>query len=139
MIKRMEEDAANVLCYMASNGLVVGVISAFNRRFYAIRRLKNQVNKKSLSTVVDGLFTSKINYGLQLYGKVRTTNGDPTNGGLDSIQLVQNKLVWFLNGKTLKDQIPTKILLANLNMLSVNQLNAKIKKNEIWKSFNIVR
>ena len=44
-----------------------------------------------------------------------------------------------MNNKTIKDKIPTKVLLKNLNMLSVNQLNAKIKIMEIWKTFNVVR
>ena len=43
----------------------------------------------------------------------------------------------FLNSKTLEDKIKTKVLLANLNMLSVNQLNAKIKLLEIWKALNV--
>ena len=94
---------------------------------------------KSITKVADGLFTSKINYGLQLYGKVRTNSEDPTNGDLDSIQMVQNKLARLMNGKTLQDKIPTKELLANLKMLSVNQLNAKIKIMEVWKSFNVLR
>ena len=44
-----------------------GVVSALNRRLFAMRRLKSHINKKSLLKVVDGFFTSKINYGLQLY------------------------------------------------------------------------
>ena len=70
---------------------------------------------------------------------MRITNEDSTNGDLDSIQLVQNKLARFMNAKTLKDKIPTKVLLSNINMLSVNQLNAKIKIMEIWKAFNVER
>ena len=42
----------------------------------------------------------------------------------------------FLNSKTLKDKIQIKLLLVHINMLSVNQLNAKIKLQEIWKAFN---
>ena len=45
----------------------------------------------------------------------------------------------FLNCKTLKDRIPTSVLLNNINMLSINQLNAKIKIIEIWKAINIDR
>ena len=43
----------------------------------------------------------------------------------------------FLNNKTLKDRVCTKTLLNNVNMLSVNQLNARIKIQEIWKTQNI--
>ena len=44
-------------------------------------------------------------------------------------------LARFLNSKSLRDKIPTKELLKNINMLSVNQLNAKMKIMEVWKSF----
>ena len=50
---------------------------------------------------------------------------------------VQNKMARFLNSKTLKDKIPTKVLIDQVNMLSVSQINAKIKLQEIWKALNI--
>ena len=114
-----------------------GVISGLNKRLFAIKRSKNHIIAESLVKVVDGLFTSKINYGLQLYGKVRMSNVDLKNGDLKSIQKVQNKMVRFLNGKTLKDKIHTKVLLEQANLLSVNQLNAKVKLIEVWKALNI--
>ena len=40
----------------------------------------------------------------------------------------------LLNGSTIEDKISTKSLLANLNLLSVNQMNAQIKIAEAWKS-----
>ena len=54
-----------------------GVISCLNQRLFLLRRLKGQLNKKSLKKVADSLFTSKIRYGLQLLGKVRVTEKDP--------------------------------------------------------------
>ena len=51
--------------------------------------------------------------------------------------MVQNKLARFLNAKKLRDKVPTIELLKHINMLSVNQLNAKIKLIEIWKALNI--
>ena len=65
------------------------------------------------------------------------SNVDLKNGDLKSIQKVQNKMVRFLNGKTLKDKIHTKVLLEQANLLSVNQLNAKVKLIEVWKALNI--
>ena len=198
MIKRMEEDAANVLAYMASNGLVAnasktsllilnmdkntrlkcnsspieikignshikqeksakllgivfndkqnwttqirgqnGVVSGLNKRLFAIKRLKNYINKTSLTKVVDGLFTSKINYGVQLYGKVRLTPECPKNKDIKAIQMVQNKLARLLNNKTLKDKVSTKSLIEKSNLLSVNQINAKVKLQEMWKVLNV--
>ena len=114
-----------------------GVVSALNKRLFAIKRLKNHVKNKFLDKIVDGLFTSKISYGVQLYGKVRLSVEDPINKDIKAIQMVQNKLARLLNGKTLKDKIPTNILLRNANLLSVNQINAKVKLQEIWKILNI--
>ena len=37
----------------------------------------------------------------------------------------------------LKDKVPTKKLLDQVGMLSVNQLNARIKLQEIWKATKI--
>ena len=186
----MEEDANQVLRYMASNGLVAnpkktsflflntpgsdqvlkigndlvqrdtsamllgiqfqdslkwknqirgkgGVLSALNSRLYIIRRLQNHLSKKSVLKMVDGIFVSKIRYGLQLLGKVRLTGQDPENEDLREIQLVQNKLLRSLNGTKLRDKISTKQLLSKFDMMSVNQLNAQVKLLEIWKALNM--
>ena len=135
LLRKLEEDAENVLNFMASNGLVAtpkktsfiiinqkdrknevvfvkigndlvpqektaqllgmsfdanqswqtqiygtgGTIMSLNRRLFAIRRLKNHLNNASLLKLVDGIFTSKIRYGLQLLGKVRLQESDPKN------------------------------------------------------------
>ena len=115
-----------------------GVVSGLNKRLFAIKKLKNYINVKSLTKIIDGLFTSKINYGIQLYGKVRITPECPINKDIKAIQMVQNKLARLINGKTLKDKVSTKVLLENANLLSVNQINAKVKLQEIWKVLNIV-
>ena len=79
-----------------------GVVPALNSRLYIIRRLKSHVSQSSVLKLVDGLFTSKIRYGLQLYGRVRISEQDPENTELKSIQLVQNKLLRTLNGTRVK-------------------------------------
>ena len=81
--------------------------------------------------MVDGLFTSKLRYGLQLYGKVRTKDSDPENEEFKSIQLVQNNLMRALNGTKVKDMISISSLLSKFGMLSVNQLNPQVKLAEI--------
>ena len=56
---------------------------------------------------------------------------------MKQIQLLQNKLTRFLNGTQIKDKISTKSILNNLNMLSVNQMNAQVKLIEAWKITHI--
>ena len=85
-----------------------GVLSALISRLYITRRLKNHSGSKSVLKLVDELFTSKIRYGLQLYGKVRTAIEDPECTEFRDIQLIQNKLLRSLNGTKIKDLVSTK-------------------------------
>ena len=55
--------------------------------------------------ISDSLYTSKIRYGIQLYGRVRMNNTDPTDTLLDSLQTTQNKFARFTHGSTLLDRI----------------------------------
>ena len=192
-IEKMEEDASQVLKYMASNGLVAnpnktsflmlnckqstpklklmiggeevvrdetatllgiqfqddqqwktqiygkgGVISSLNSRIYMLRRLKSHLTMKSILKLVDGLFMSKIRYGLQLYGKVRMTAEDATRGDIQALQKAQNDLLRMLNGTSVKDGVSVESMLSKFKLDSVNQLNARVKLLEIWKARNIV-
>ena len=99
--------------------------------------MRSHLSKKLTLKLVDGLFTSKVRYGLQMYGLVRSTSSDPVNEDLKAIQLVQNKLLRSLNGTKISDKVSTASLLEKYNMLSINQLNAKAKLLEIWKALNL--
>ena len=72
-----------------------------------------------------------------MLGKVRWSISDPTNQEMEAIQKCQNKLLRLLNNSCISDKISTKSLLGKFNMLSVNQMNAQIKLNEIWKSVHV--
>ena len=110
---------------------------SLNRRLFLLSRLRNHLSKASILKMADGIFTSKIRCGLQMMGKVRLQDSDPTNKDFDSIQKVQNKLVRMLTNTKLLDMISTESLLQKTNMLSVNQLNCQIKIQEIWKALNV--
>ena len=81
-------------------------LSALNSRLYIIRRLKSHLSMRSITRVVDGLFTSKI-----CYGKVRTKKEDLKCADFKSIQILQNDLLRFLNGSKIKDKVSIKFLL----------------------------
>ena len=114
-----------------------GLLSALNSRLYIIRRLKSHLSKKAVLKVVDGIFMSKLRYGLQLYGKVRTNDSDPEYKDFKAIQLIQNNLMRTLNETRVKDLILIGSLLKKFNLLSTNQLNANVKLVEIWKALNV--
>ena len=104
-----------------------GLLSGLNSRIFIIRRMRSHLSETSVLKLVDGLFMSKIRYGLQLYGKVRMSEEDPTNGELKAIQVVQNNLLRMLNRSKIKDKVSIDFMLKKFNMMSVNQLNAQIK------------
>ena len=114
-----------------------GLIPSLNSRLFLLKRLNKCVNKTALKRIADSIFNSKIRYGLQLLGKVRLKDEDETQGWLKSTQLMHNKMTRFLNRSHIKDKISTKIILNNLNLLSVNQMNAQIKLTEGWKISNV--
>ena len=176
VISKLEEDAKNLLQFMASNGLVAnpsktafvilnqkhkkeekiqinigntsvkqensakllgitfdsnqgwksqiygpgGMIMSLNRRLFTLNRLRNHLSKKSIAKMIDGIFLSKIRYGIQLMGKVRTSESDPSCTDMDNIQKVQNKLLRMMTNTKLEDKISTRNLLTQMNMMSVN-------------------
>ena len=90
---------------------------SLNRRLFIIRRLRNHLRNSSLLKLVDGLFMSKIRYGLQLVGKVRLTESDPSNKDIENIQKVQNKLLRMLTKTKLMDMVSTATLLKQTTRL----------------------
>ena len=42
-----------------------------------------------------------------------------------------------VNYKTLKDKVSAKFLIEKSNLLSVNQINAKVKLQKMWKVLNV--
>ena len=115
-----------------------GLVSSLNQRWFFIRRLKNVISQKALQKISDGLFISRLRYGLQLLGCVRWSISDPTNKDMEVLQKCQNKLLRALNGSKVSDKISTISMLKKFKMLSVNQINAQIKLCEMWKSVHIV-
>ena len=110
-----------------------GVLASLNQRLFFIRRLKNHIGASALLKICNGLFISKLRYGLQLLGCVRWHSTDPANQDLDALQKCQNKMLRALNGSRIKDQISTKSMLLKFKIISVNQMNAQIKLSEMWK------
>ena len=90
-----------------------------------------------LSAIVDSLYTSKLRYGLPLYGKIRCDESDTTTKPFKDLQLNQNKMLRFINITKIKDRVSTKNILSKFDCLSVNQLNAQMKLLDMWKANNI--
>ena len=56
-----------------------GVISNLNSRLYLLRRLARSISNDRMKRIADSLYTSKVRYGVQLYGKVKLGDLDPTD------------------------------------------------------------
>ena len=93
--------------------------------------MKNKLSQERLKKVANGIWTSKLRYGLQLYSKVRTQADQPKNANMDSLQLAPKKLlrVFFL-----RDRVSIDSMLKKQEIMSVNQIAAQIKLTEIWKA-----
>ena len=104
---------------------------------YLIRRLSRVISQERIRRISDSLYTSKIRYGVQLFGKVRLNEHDPSESLLESLQITQNKFARFVHGSSLMDHINNKLIYKETSLLSVNQINAQIKLTEVWKSLNV--
>ena len=86
---------------------------------------------------MDGLFTSKMRYGIQLLGKVRMVKEDPVGADFHAIQMVQNNLLRTLDGSLVKDKVSIESMLNKFGMMSANQINASVKLLEVWKALKL--
>ena len=114
-----------------------GTLSSLSSRMFVIKRIQNQVGKKSIKKIVDSLYTSKLRYGLPLLGKIKWKENDTQEKWLTDLQLNQNKMLRCMNGSKIVDRISSKSILDKHDLLSVNQMNAQTKLLEIWKASNL--
>ena len=113
-----------------------GTIPSLNARTFIVKRIANHVGKESIKKIVDSLYTSKLRYGLTLFGQVKWNDTDVQEKWLTDLQLNQNKMLRYMNGSKISDRIKTKTILNKFDNLSVNQLNAQMKLVEMWKANN---
>ena len=111
--------------------------SALNQRLFVIRRIKRQIPKEKIMTVVHSLWMSKLRYGLQLCTRVQIQHEDTKSTAMKSLQQTQNRMLRALNNSKIRDRVSVNSMLNKFNLLSVNQLAAQIKLTEVWKSVNI--
>ena len=107
-----------------------------NQRLFVIRRISRIIPRNKLLNIVHSLWLSKLRYGLQLCLKVRLTEEDKTSSTSKAIQQTQNRMMRAINSTKIKDRVSVKYMLEKFNLLSVNQMAAKIKLLEVWKMIN---
>ena len=121
------------------NSQCQGMVKALNQRTGLIRRMKNHLSGEKVKKLTDSIWTSKLRYGLQLCGKVRTTEEQPKGKQLVQLQQAQNRMLRMLMNKRIRDRVSIKSMLEKQRMLSVNQINAQIKLVEMWKCTKLAK
>ena len=113
-----------------------GLLSALSKRLGVIKKLSQYCSRAKLSMIAEGIFYSKLRYGLPLlattWGLEKYKDGDSRFKNLTKednrkLQVLQNQLcrIILLKGNLYKKQnIPTEQLLAQCNQLSVHQMGA---------------
>ena len=92
-----------------------GTLSSLSSRMFTIKRIQNQVGKNSIKKIVDSLYTSKLRYGLPLFGKIKWKENDIQEKWPTDLQLNQNKMLRYMNGSKIKDKISTISILTLKN------------------------
>ena len=108
-----------------------GLITKLSQRVGILSKLSKVIPTKQFSNICEGLFTSKLNYCLQLFGNVwgiRSLDEEQrrfstfTKEDNRKIQVIQNKILRLKSG--LGRDTPTEVLVKQAGSLSVNQLTA---------------
>ena len=95
------------------------------------------VHKERLKVVADGLWMSKLRYGLALFGSLRLSESDPRCKMGTDLQIAQNKLLRLLTGTVLTDKKSISSMLYQLGIGSVNQMIAEARLLETWKATHL--
>ena len=106
------------------------------QRLYTLRRIEQQIPLSLLKRVADGIFMSKLRYGIAIMWPVRLKESDPEPSVIKGVKVVFNDMLRLLNGVARKDKISIKSMLSKLGWLSINQLVAEVRLVEVWKALN---
>ena len=117
--------------HLYGNNKNEGLVSQLSKRVGIIQKLSKQVSTKKLKCFIEGIFYSKLNYCLPLYGNVfgleiykdaNTKYRSYTKRDNNKLQVLQNKVCRILTKSG--SRAPTVTLLDNTESLSVQQMIA---------------
>ena len=69
--------------------------SQLNQRLFTLRRIEQVVPRSLLKNVADGIFMSKLRYGLAVFWPIRTNGADPHPTAIQGIKVVFNKMLGY--------------------------------------------
>ena len=139
-----EEDHQRILGVVVNNRLtwsdhVYGkgaLLQGVNRRVGMLKRIVGYVPPKSLSQIANALVSSKVRYGISIYGDVRTEAQEPLTASSKDLQVAMNKAMRVILGCRLSDRVPISDLVTRSGLPTVNRMAAEEKIMLMWKAIN---
>ena len=121
-----------------------GLLKQLSGRVGILKRLKRFMPPARLKTIMEGIFSSKIMYGMTTWGRVwhipgsldeeTRTSPSITKDDLKKLQVLQNKCMRIICSSDYKT--PTSVLLQKTNALSVHQLMAQLSLSQMYGIFH---
>jgi len=115
--------------------------SEVNYALSVLRRLSDQLGKKELKTIADGLVMSKIRYCLPVFAaeSLRFHESDPQSSVVQKVQRLQNDMLRVITQNRRRDRIRISDMLSSTGFMSVNQTTSYSLLIELWKAreFNV--
>ena len=137
-------NAATFRDHFHGNDENIGLVKQLSTRVNMLKRLKQHMSRTRLRLVMEGLFSSKLIYGITVWGRVWGIPGSHdeearssptmTKDDLRKLQVLQNKCLRMLTKSDYST--PTAILLNNTGSLSVHQRIAQHCLTQVHTVFN---
>ena len=106
------------------------------QRLALLRRISKVLPHTTLKSIKDGIFTSKLTYGIAIWGKIRMLESDTSSTNMQSLQVMQDRALRICLNLTWDSKESRSNMLQSSNALSVNQQAAYHTLLLVW---NILR
>ena len=111
-----------------------GLLSAVYQRIGALRRIVHHVPKKCLPNIATAIISSKIRYGISVYGTVRLTKDEPLTEECRKLQIALNDAMRVANGSRRRDRVHIVDLVELTGMNTLNRMAAEEMLNLTWQA-----
>ena len=132
----------NVLGLVLSNDLTWqnhvygkdGIMPSINRRVGALKRLSYHIPMKYLPKIAEATVASKIRYGIEIYGAIRSSSSDPQCSITKDLQVSLNHAMCIAMKSRIKDHVRIADLCDKTKIKSVNHMSAESKLKMVWSA-----
>ena len=111
-----------------------GVLSSVNKRIGALKRLSYSIPSEYLARISNSIVTSKLCYGLEIYGSVCLSNEEPKTRIQSDLQIALNKAMRIALKVRVVDRVPIRELCKRTGAQTLNQMCAEDQLRLIWST-----